>query len=82
VTRHVRQRFKVKRSKVKVTRERDVSADYNTIDRQSMVISTSNLMGIIDVAVDACVILSKSVNQKTGHVPQLFKVKRSKVKVT
>ena len=63
VTRHAQQLFKVKRSKVKVTRSRDVSADKNTITRQWMVISTSNLVGIIDVGVDACGILSRSVGQ-------------------
>ena len=41
VTRHVRQLFKVKRSKVKVTRSRDVSLDKNAATRQWMVISTS-----------------------------------------
>jgi len=49
VTRHELQLFKVKRSKVKVTRSRDVSADENAITRQCIVISTSNLVGIIDV---------------------------------
>ena len=49
--------------KVKVTRSRDVSADNNAITRQWMVISTSNLMGIIDVGVDACGILSRPVGQ-------------------
>jgi len=49
VTRHTQQLFKVKRSKVKVTKSRDVSADTNAITRQCMVISTSNLVGIIDV---------------------------------
>jgi len=43
VTRHM---FKVRRSKVKVTRLRDMSADKNAITRQCMVISTSNLVGI------------------------------------
>ena len=57
VTRHELQLFKVKRSKVKVTKSRDVSADKNAITRQCMVISTSNLVGIIDVGVDACGIL-------------------------
>jgi len=65
VTRHVRHLFKVKRSKVKVTRSRDVSADKNAITRQLMVISTSNLVGIIAVGVDACGILSRSVGQTT-----------------
>jgi len=63
VTRHELQLFKVKRSKVKVTRLCDVSADKNAITQQCMVISTSNLVGIIDVGVDACGILSRSV----GH---------------
>jgi len=63
VTRHELQLFKVKRSKVKVTRSRDVSADKNAITRQCMVISTSNLVGISDVQVDACGILSRSVGQ-------------------
>ena len=49
VTRHTQQLFKVKRSEVKVTKSRDVSADKNAITRQCMVISTSNLVGIIDV---------------------------------
>jgi len=57
VTRHAHQLFKVKRAKVKVTKSRDVSADKNTITRQCMVISTSNLVGIIDVGVDACGII-------------------------
>ena len=63
VTRHELQLFKVKRTMVKVTRSRDVSADKNAITRQCTVISTSNLMGIIDVWVDACGILSRSVGQ-------------------
>jgi len=63
VTRHAGQLLKAKRSKVKVTRSRDVSADKNAITRQWMVISTSNLVGIIDVEVDACGILSRSVGQ-------------------
>ena len=49
VTRHAQQLFKVKRSKVKVTKSRNVSADKNATTRQCMVISTSNLVGIIDV---------------------------------
>ena len=61
VTRHEQQLFKVKRSKVKVTKSRDVSADKNAITRQCMVISTSNLVRIIDVRVDACGIISRSV---------------------
>jgi len=63
VTRHAQQLFKVKRSKVKVTKSRDVLADKNAITRQCMVISTSNLVGIIDVGVDACGILSRPVGQ-------------------
>ena len=63
MTRHTLQLFKVKRSMIKVTRSRDVSADKNAITRQCMVISTSNLVGTIDVGVDACGILSKSVGQ-------------------
>jgi len=65
VTHHVRQLFlfKVKRSKVKVTGSRDVSLDKNAITRQWMVILTSNLVRIIDVVVDACGILSRSVGQ-------------------
>ena len=63
VTRHELQLFKVKRSKVKVTRSRDVSADKNAITRQCMVISTSNLVEIINVGVDACGILFRSVGQ-------------------
>ena len=63
VTRHVRQLFKVKRSKVKVTRSRDVSLDKNAVSRQWMVISTSNLVEIINVGVDACGIISRSVGQ-------------------
>jgi len=63
VTRHAQQLLKVKRSKVKVTKSRDVSADKNAISRQCMVISTSNFVGIIDVGVDACGILSRSVGQ-------------------
>jgi len=63
VTRHTLQLFKVKRSKAKVTRSRDVSADKNAITRQCMVITTSNLVGIIDVEVNACDILSRSVGQ-------------------
>jgi len=63
VTHHAQQLFKVNRSKVKVTKSRDVSADKNAIIRQCMVISTANLVGIIDMGVDACGILSRSVGQ-------------------
>jgi len=63
VTRHELQSFKIKREKVKVTRSRYVSADKSPVTRQCMVISTSNLVGIIDVGVDACGILSMSVGQ-------------------
>ena len=62
VTRHAHQLFKVKRSQVKVTRSRDVSADKNAVTRQWVVI-TSNLVEIINVGVDACGILSRSVGQ-------------------
>ena len=51
VTRHVQQLFKAKRSKVKVTRSRDVSPDENAVTRQWMVIPTSNLVEIINVKV-------------------------------
>ena len=61
VTRHTQQLFKVKRSEVKVTKSRDVSADKNAINRQCMVISTSNLVGIIYVGVNACGIIFTSV---------------------
>jgi len=47
------------RSKVKVTKSRDVSAGKHAITRQCMVISTSNLVGIIDVGVDALIIPTK-----------------------
>ena len=63
VTRHAQQLFKVKRSKVKVTKSRDVSADKNAITRQCMVISTSNFVEIIDVGIDAFGILSRSAGQ-------------------
>ena len=63
LVRHELKLFKVKRSNVKVTRSRDISADKNAITRHCMVISTSNLVGIIDVGVDACGILSRSVGQ-------------------
>ena len=67
VTRHEWQLLKVKRSKVEVTRSRDVSADKNAVTRQWMVLSTSNLVGIINVGVDACGILSRWVSQKLVH---------------
>jgi len=54
---------RLKRSKVKVTRSRDVSADKNAVTRQCMVMSTSNLVGIIEVGVDEGGILSRSVGQ-------------------
>ena len=49
VTRHAHQRFEVKRSKVNVTKSHDLSAEKNSITRQCMVISTSDLVGVIDV---------------------------------
>ena len=45
---------------VKRSRSSDVSADKNAVTRQWMVISTSNLVEIIKVGVDACGILSRS----------------------
>jgi len=63
VTCHAQQLFKVKRSKVNVTKSRDVSSDKNAITRQCMVISTSNFVEMIDVGIDACGILSRSVGQ-------------------
>ena len=63
MTLHAQQLFKVKRSKVRVTKSRDVPADKNAVNRQCMVISTSNLVGIIDVGVYACGIISRSVYQ-------------------
>ena len=66
MTRHVRELFKVKRSKVKVIRSRDVSADKNAVTRLWMVISTLNLVEVINVGVDACGILSRSGGQTTG----------------
>jgi len=63
VTRHALQLFKVRRRKFKVTKSRDVSADKNSITPHCMVISTSNLVGIIHVGVDACGILSWPVGQ-------------------
>ena len=63
VTRHELQLFNVKRSKVKVTRSHDVSADENAITRQCIVISTLNLAEFINVGVDTCGIRSRSVGQ-------------------
>ena len=63
VTRHTQQLFKFKKSKVKVTKARDVSADKNAITRQCMVISTSNVVGIIDVGVYAYGIISRLEGQ-------------------
>ena len=63
VTRHAQQLFKIKRLKVKVTKSRDVSADKNAITRQCVVISTSNLVEIIDVGVDAYGVIFRSVGQ-------------------
>ena len=50
-------------SKVKVTRSRDISTDKNAINRQCVVISASNLVGIINMGVDACGILSRPVGE-------------------
>jgi len=63
ITRHAQQLLKVKRAKVKVTKSRDESADKNAITRQCMDISTSNMVGIIDVGVGVCGIISRSVGQ-------------------
>jgi len=41
VTRHAGQLFKIKKSKVKVTRSRAVSADKNAITRQRMLLHTT-----------------------------------------
>jgi len=62
VTRPVR---RVQHQKVKGqgTRSHAISADKNAITRQWMVISTSNMVGIIDMGVDACGTLSRSVGQ-------------------
>jgi len=83
VTRHAQQLFMDERSKVKVTKSRDVSADKNAITRQSMVISTSNLVGIIDVGVDACGILCRSVGQTKPEVEiwRTFKILNAKINV-
>jgi len=83
VTRHAQQLFKVKQSKVKVTKSRDVSAYKNAITRQCMVISTSNLLGIIDVGVDACGILSRSVksNKPEVEIWRTFKILNAKINV-
>ena len=63
------------------TRSCDVSADKNAITRQCMVISTSNLARIIDVGVDACGILSRSVGRSTPEVEiwRTFSIKSAKI---
>jgi len=66
VTSHVLQLFKVKRSKVQVTKSREVSADKNTITRQCMVISTSNLVAIIDVGSTRVVYFLGQLVKQTG----------------
>ena len=82
MTRHTQQLFKVKRSEVKVTKSRDVSADKNTITRQCMVISTSNLVGIINVGVNTCGIISTSVGlTKRGEIWRTFKIINAKINV-
>jgi len=83
VTRHAQQLFMDERSKVKVTKSRDVSADKNAITQQCMVISTSNLVGIIDVGVDACGILCRSVRQTKPEVEiwRTFKILNAKINV-
>ena len=82
VTRHTQQLFKVKRSEVKVTKSRDVSADKNANTRQWMVISTSNLVEIINVGGDACGILSRSVGlTNRGRNMATFKILNAKINV-
>jgi len=66
MTRHAGPMLKVKRSKMKVTRSRDVSADKNAITRQWTVISTSHLVGFIDVRINACDILSSICMRSTN----------------
>ena len=73
MTSHTQQLFKVKRSKVKVTKSRDVSADKSALTRACMVISTSNLVGITDFRVDACGILSRS-NKPEVEVWRTFRI--------
>jgi len=63
VTRHVSQLLKAKWSKVKVTRSRDVSADEKRYNSAMDAHINFNLVGVIDVGVDACGILSRSVGQ-------------------
>ena len=72
VTRHVRQLFKVKKSNVKVTRSRNVSSD-KTLTRQWMIISTSNLVRIIDVGSMQLYFLGQYVKQ-TGSVNTADKI--------
>jgi len=47
VTRHAGQLFKIKKSKVKVTRSRAVSADKNAITRQRMLLRTTTTAVLI-----------------------------------
>ena len=46
VTRHTQQLFKVKRSEVKVTKSRDVSADKNAITRQCLAYQLQTLWNL------------------------------------
>ena len=68
VTRHERQLFKVKRSKVKVSgRVRIFNGNQwetlSLITQERIGVGASTLVRIIDVGVDACGILSRSVGQ-------------------
>jgi len=71
--------------KVKVTRSRDISADKNAVTRQCMVISTSNLVVIIDMGVDACGIISRSVlsrsNKPEVEIWRTIKILNAKINV-
>jgi len=57
---------KGQRSKVKVTRSRNVSADKNAITWQCVVISASNLVGIIDVGSTRVVYFQGQLVKQTG----------------
>jgi len=80
MTRHVWQVFKVKSSKVKVTGLRVLSADKNAITRLCIVISTSNVVGIIDVWINACgTFLRRSVKHTgSGNVVDIQHTKCKK----
>ena len=59
-------KVKGQRSKVKVTRSRNVSADKNAITWQCAVISASNLVGIIDVGSTRVVYFLGQLVKQTG----------------